>query len=128
MKASAINSDKTGLAPAAESTPKSGVAGLYDPKWILVALCYVAAIALMGQDPWYGDKQFTYNQGIFVGILACLIVAGFCWESYLLGRPAGINLILQFLLIIPLTLLIGRMENCRASTGPGGLLRIFRPA
>jgi hypothetical protein len=65
----------------------------------------------MGQDPWYGDKQFTYNQGIFVGILAILIVAGFCWESYLLGRPNGINLILQFLLIIPLALLIGRIAG-----------------
>jgi hypothetical protein len=52
MTESAINSKKPGLAPAAESTPKSGVVGLYDPKWILVALCYIAAIALMGQDPW----------------------------------------------------------------------------
>ena len=64
-----------------------------------------------GTGPWYGDKQFTYNQGIFVGILAFLIVAGFCWESYLLGRPHGINLILQFLLIIPLVLLIGRIAG-----------------
>ena len=111
MTDSAINSDSPRLAPAAESTAKYGVAGLYDPKWIFVALCYVAAIALMGQDPWYGDKQFTYNQGIFVGILAFLIVVGFCWESYLLGRPAGINLILQFFLIIPLALLIGRIAG-----------------
>jgi hypothetical protein len=94
-----------------QATPRSGIAGMHDPKWIFVALCYIAAIALMGQDPWYGDKQFTYNQGIFVGILAILIVAGFCWESYLLGRPGGINLILQFLLIIPLALLIGRIAG-----------------
>lgn len=111
MMKSAMQSDKPGPAPAAESTVKSGVAGIYDPKWIFVAICYVAAIALMGQDPWYGDKQFTYNQGIFVGILSFLIVAGFCWESYLLGRPGGINLILQFLLIIPLALLIGRIAG-----------------
>ena len=111
MTESEINSNRPGIEPAAESTSKSGVAGLYDPKWVLVALCYVAAIALMGQDPWYGDRQFTYNQGIFVGILAFLIVAGFCWESYILGRPAGINLILQFLLIIPLALLIGRIAG-----------------
>jgi hypothetical protein len=58
----------------------AGVAGIGDPKWIAVALCYIAAIALMGQDPWYGDKYFTYNQGIFVGILAIFLVAGFCWE------------------------------------------------
>jgi hypothetical protein len=111
MTKSAIHSDKPRPAQAAEGTAKSGVAGIYDPKWIFVALLYVAAIALMGQDPWYGDKQFTYNQGIFVGILSFLIVAGFCWESYLLGRPGGINLILQFMLIIPLALLIGRVAG-----------------
>ena len=89
----------------------AGVAGIGDPKWIGVALCYIAAIALMGQDPWYGDKYFTYNQGIFVGILAVLIVAGFSWEIYLLGRPGGINLVLHGLLILPVALLIGRVAG-----------------
>ncbi|MGD9091180.1 MAG: YkvA family protein [Desulfobacterales bacterium] len=111
MSESAKSTDKAGRAPSTGGGLRSGVAGIYDPKWIVVALCYIAAIALMGQDPWYGDRQFTYNQGIFVGILAFLIVAGFCWESYLLGRPSGVNLILQFLLIIPLTLLIGRIAG-----------------
>ena len=111
MTESAKSTDKAGPTPATGGALRSGVAGIYDPKWIAVALCYIAAIALMGQDPWYGDRQFTYNQGIFVGILAFLVVAGFCWESYLLGRPSGINLILQFLLIIPLTLLIGRIAG-----------------
>ena len=129
MTESTKPSEKAGPTPAAEGMPRSGVAGIYDPKWILVALCYIAAIALMGQDPWYGDRQFTYNQGIFVGILAFLIVAGFCWESYLLGRPGGINLILQFLLIIPLTLLIGRIAGLppapEASYGFLGQLRDY---
>jgi hypothetical protein len=89
----------------------TGVAGISDPKWIFIALCYIVAIALMGQDPWYGDKYFTYNQGIFVGILAIMIVAGFCWESYLLGRPSGINLILHCILIVPIALLIGRLAG-----------------
>ncbi|MGD8899296.1 MAG: YkvA family protein [Desulfobacterales bacterium] len=108
MTESTLDAEKRG---DTDAIFKSGVAGIYDPKWVFVALCYVAAIALMGQDPWYGDRQFTYNQGIFVGILAFLIVAGFCWESYLLGRPSGINLILHFLLIIPLALLIGRIAG-----------------
>ena len=108
MTESTKDAEKHGDTGAA---PKSGIAGIYDPKWIIVALCYIAAIAFMGQDPWYGDRQFTYNQGIFVGILAFLIVAGFCWESHLLGRPSGINLILHFLLIIPLTLFIGRIAG-----------------
>jgi len=101
--------------PAAKTPVKSrwssGVVGFGDPKWIAVALLYAAAMALMGQDPWYGDKYFTYNQGIFVGILAILLVAGFCWEIYLLGRPAGINLVLHCLLIVPVALLIGRIAG-----------------
>ena len=96
---------------SAENSRPAGVAGVGDPKWIAVALLYVGAIALMGQDPWYGDKYFTYNQGIFVGILAILLVAGFCWEIYLLGRPAGINLVLHCLLVMPVALLIGRIAG-----------------
>jgi hypothetical protein len=95
----------------AKDRRSTGVAGIGDPKWVAVALLYVAAVALMGQDPWYGDKYFTYNQGIFVGILAILLVAGFCWEIYLLGRPAGINLVLQCLLVVPVALLIGRIAG-----------------
>ena len=99
---------KEGLTKNQRST---GVAGIGDPKWIAVALLYITAFALMGQDPWYGEKYFTYNQGIFVGILAILLVAGFCWEIYLLGRPSGINLVLHGLLVIPTALLIGRIAG-----------------
>lgn len=122
-------------APAALSGRQSlwsrsaGVAGIGDLKWVAVALCYIAAIALMGQDPWYGDKYFTYNQGIFVGILAVLMVAGFCWEIYLLGRPGGINLVLHCLLILPVALLIGRLAGLppepEASYGLLGQLKNF---
>jgi hypothetical protein len=94
---------------------RAGVAGIGDPKWIFTSLSYIAAVALMGQDPWFGDKMFTYNQGIFVGVLSILIVAGFCWESYLLGRPGGINLVLHCLLVVPVALLIGRIAGIPAS-------------
>jgi hypothetical protein len=109
-------------APASNGGRKSlwnrtaGVTGIGDPKWIAVGLCYIAAVALMGLDPWFGEKYFTYNQGIFVGILAVLLVAGFCWEIYLLGRPGGINLVLHCLLILPVALLIGRIAGLPPST------------
>ncbi len=111
-----MNSPNTeiGTAPSTQKASgrrSTGVAGLGDPKWIVVMLLYIAAIALMGMDPWYGEKYFTYNQGIFVGILAILLVAGFCWEIYLLGRPAGINLVLHCLLIAPIALLVGRIAG-----------------
>jgi len=127
--------DRALSAPAAPSGRQSlysrsaGVTGIGDLKWIAVALCYIATIALMGQDPWYGDKYFTYNQGIFVGILAILMVAGFCWEIYLLGRPGGINLVLHCLLILPVALLIGRLAGLppepEASYGLLGHLKNF---
>ncbi len=123
-KGSAAGNKKT-----AKDRRLSGVVGIGDPKWIAVALLYVAAMALMGQDPWYGDKYFTYNQGIFVGILAILLVAGFCWEIYLLGRPAGINLVLHCLLVVPVALLIGRIAGLptapQASYGLLGKLKDY---
>ncbi len=111
MKIPAAQAAAVGNKRPAENRRSSGVVSIGDPKWIAVALLYVAAMALMGQDPWYGDKYFTFNQGIFVGILAILLVAGFCWEIYLLGRPAGINLVLHCLLVVPVALLIGRIAG-----------------
>jgi hypothetical protein len=115
MKPSGEDYSEEKSLPPPRKTLSSGVLNIRDPKWILVALCYIAAIALMGLDPWYGDKLFTYNQGIFVGVLAILIVAGFCWESYLLGRPGGINLVLHCLLMVPMALLIGRIAGLPAA-------------
>jgi hypothetical protein len=115
MNSQSTRPGETKKLPGSKKPLSAGVISIRDPKWIFVALCYIAAIALMGQDPWFGDKQFTYNQGLFVGILAILIVAGFCWESYLLGRPSGINLILHGLLIVPVALLIGRIAGLPAS-------------
>jgi len=115
MSNSSANTQAVKNARPDKSRRSTGVVGIGDPKWIAVALLYVAAIALMGQDPWYGDKYFTYNQGIFVGILAILLVAGFCWEIYLLGRPAGINLVLHCLLVVPVALLIGRIAGLPAA-------------
>jgi hypothetical protein len=115
MKSSRAHQSQRKSLPQSRKTLSSGVLNIRDPKWIFTALCYIAAVAFMGQDPWYGDKLFTYNQGLFVGVLAILIVAGFCWESYLLGRPGGINLVLHCLLTVPVALLIGRIAGLPAA-------------
>ena len=88
---------------------RPGVIGIDDPKWLAVAGCYLGAIVLMALDPWFGAETFAYTQGIFVVILALLIVSGVAWESCLLGRPRGVNLLLQCVLVAPVTLLIGRI-------------------
>lgn len=97
-----------------------GVSGINDPRWIIAAMCYLTAVSLMGMDPWYGDRHFVYNQGIFTGLLSVLIVAGFCWESALLGEPRGINLLLHVILLLPLTLLIGRLAGAAPDPVSGG--------
>ena len=45
MTESALNSDVPKRAQPTEAPEKIGVAGIYDPKWIFVALCYIAAHA-----------------------------------------------------------------------------------
>lgn len=105
---------------------RPGVIGIDDPKWILVAAAYIAAIALMALDPWFGDDMFSYSQGIFVVLLAFIVVAGVAWESCLLGRPKGINLVLQIVLIAPATLFIGRIIGTPSSLrDPGPIMRVW---
>jgi len=101
---------------------RPGVLGVDDPKWLVVAACYIAAVALMALDPWFGEEAFTYTQGVFVVVLAVLIVAGIAWESCLLGRPRGVNLVLHIGLIAPVTLLIGRFVGRTGSLRDQSLL------
>jgi len=101
---------------------RPGVIGIDDPKWLVVAACYIAAVALMALDPWFGEESFTYTQGVFVVVLAVLIVSGIAWESCLLGRPRGVNLVLHLGLIAPVTLLIGRFVGRPGSLRDQGLL------
>ena len=63
MQSRSTNPGETKKISGPKISMSSGVIGIRDPKWIFVALCYLAAIALMGLDPWFGDKHFTYNQG-----------------------------------------------------------------
>ena len=51
----------------------SGIAGLYDPKWIFVAICYIAAIALMGQDPWYVTNNLHITRVFLSGFSPFLL-------------------------------------------------------
>jgi len=101
---------------------RPGILGIDDPKWLVAAACYIAAVALMALDPWFGEEAFTYTQGVFVVVLAVLIVSGIAWESCLLGRPRGVNLVLHIGLIAPVTLLIGRFVGRPGSLRDQGLL------
>lgn len=105
---------------------RPGIIGIDDPKWLMVAACYLTAIVLMAMDPWFGEDTFAYTQGVFIVVLAVLVVSGLAWESCILGRPRGINLLLQCTLIAPVTLLIGRiMGPPREISDPVLLERLF---
>ena len=86
-----------------------GIDSIWSPKWILVALMYIFAIAFMAKDPWYGSEMFSWNQGFIVILLSFLIVTTICFEWNFMGKAEGINLILQLFLIFPFALFLGRI-------------------
>lgn len=86
-----------------------GVDTLWSAKWLIVSCVYILAVGLMARDPWYGDRYFAWNQGVIVILLSFIVVSTLCFEWHLMGRTEGINVFLQFLLIFPFSLFLGRI-------------------
>lgn len=86
-----------------------GVDSIWSPKWLLVALAYIFAIGFMARDPWFGQRFFVWNHGLLAILISFIIVATVSFEWHLLGRPEGINVFLQALLIFPFSLFLGRI-------------------
>lgn len=75
----------------------------------LVFVAYALSVGFMAKDPWFGEKSFHWNQGAFVILVSYIIATTLAFEWNLLGRARGLNLLLQFFLIAPLSLLFGRI-------------------
>lgn len=86
-----------------------GVETFFSVRWMLVAALYLLSAAVMALDPWYGREIFTYAQGGYVILLAVVLVATLAFDWCYLGRSRGGNLFLQILLLLPMTLLLGRL-------------------
>jgi len=86
-----------------------GINSIWSPKWICVVLMYILAMAFMAQDPWFGDEFFSWNQGVIVLLLSFIVITTLCFEWNLMGKAEGINVVLQFLLISPFALFLGRI-------------------
>jgi hypothetical protein len=86
-----------------------GVDTLWSAKWIVVAAAYSLAIGFMAKDPWFGERYFSWDQGVIVILLSFIVVSTLCFEWHLMGRPEGINILLQFLLMFPFALFLGRI-------------------
>lgn len=86
-----------------------GVDTLWSGKWLIVALAYSLAVGLMARDPWFGERYFAWNQGVIVILLSFIVISTLCFEWHLMGRTEGINVLLQFLLMFPFALFLGRI-------------------
>lgn len=91
------------------SFSSEGVETFFSVRWMLVAALYLLASAMMALDPWYGRETFTYAQGGYVILLSAVLVATLAFDWCCLGRSRGGNLFLQILLLLPMTLLLGRL-------------------
>ena len=88
----------------------NGVSSFHDAKFYFVFILYLASFSLFAADPFFHQQGvFVYQQGIITLFLAFILAAAFNWELYLFGKPSGANLILQFLLILPLALFLARI-------------------
>ena len=101
-----------------------GIDTIWSSKWAIVACAYIFAIGMMARDPWFGDRYFAWNQGVIVLLLSFIVVSTLCFEWHLMGRTEGINVVLQFLLIFPFALFLGRIVgkpwNYSGLEGPVG--------
>ena len=86
-----------------------GVETFFSLRWLVVAGLYLLATGLMAMDPWFGQSVFTYAQGGYVILISLVLVSAMSFEWGYLGRSGGGNLFLQFFLVLPMVLLLGRL-------------------
>jgi hypothetical protein len=98
---------------SALSSPALGQRGRFGGgatlKLPLAFVAYTLGIGFMAMDPWFGEKRFHWNQGVFVILVSYIVAATAAFEWNVLGRVRGVNLLLHFYLIAPLSLLFGRL-------------------
>ena len=90
--------------------PTNGITGLNSIRFYLVFVLYSASFLVLMRDPFFFQYGvFTYSQGVMPLLLAYLVVATLCWELSFFGKSAGVNLLLQVLMIAPLALVMARI-------------------
>lgn len=94
----------------------SGTSSFFSPKWLAIVSLYLLSAALMCCDPWYGGEMFSYAQGGYVILLSMILVFTLSFDWCYLGQSRGGNLFLQFLLLLPMTLLLGRLVGSPPET------------
>lgn len=88
---------------------RHGVQSFFSVRWFVVLALYLVASALMALDPWFGRETFSYAQGGYVILISVILVSAICFDWGYLGRSRGGNLVLQMLLILPMTLFLARL-------------------
>ena len=102
-----------------------GIGSFCDWRFYLVAALLVASTLCFARDPYFVVcGEFVYRQGVVVLLLALVIAAAFTWETPIFGKPAGANLLLQVLAMIPFALLVTRL----CATEGGSSMELTAPS
>ncbi len=88
---------------------KEGIANFWDSKWIIVLFLYIMAFGLMSTDQYFGKNTFVWVQTTYIGLISLLLVGVIAFELNLLGKSKGINLFIQFFLLVPFTVFLARI-------------------
>ena len=108
-----------------EASSVRGIRSFCDWRFYLVAALLVASTLCFARDPYFVVcGEFVYRQGVVVLLLALVIAAAFTWETPIFGKPAGANLLLQVLAMIPFALLVTRL----CATDGGSSLELSAPS
>jgi len=93
-----------------------------------IAVLYLLSFVLMTHDPFFIDRgAFVYKQGMLAIVLAFVITSAVNWEFYLFGKPAGGNLLLQVLQLLPFSLVLARLTGKPAAPAlPGSTLEAVK--
>ena len=92
-------------------TQVEGIHSFGQWRFYIVVLLYFGSLICLAHDPFFlhhGNFMFS-RQNVITVFLAYIIGASFCWEHPVFGKCSGANLLLQCLMLLPLSLFIARI-------------------
>ncbi len=91
-------------------SPERGITGFRSWRFWLALLSALTAFLVLARDPLFlQDGAFYYQQGVICLLMAFVLTAALNWEMLLFGPPRGANLLMQFALCLPMSILIARI-------------------
>lgn len=87
-----------------------GVSSWTSWKFYAVLFCYILSTICWLHDPFFQVYGLAdWQQGMMPLLLAWFLVTVCCWELQIFGKPVGGNLVLQLIVLMPMSLALARM-------------------